>query len=87
MDFIIDTGAADVLLPADVVFTLLRTGTLQTIDFISFRPYTLADGRKLPSAQFNIRELRVGQYTARNVAAGVGQLASLSFRLSFTSSG
>jgi hypothetical protein len=49
--FVLDTGAGDVLLPADVVFTLLRTGTLQSSDFISYRPYVLADGRELPSAQ------------------------------------
>lgn len=74
--FIIDTGAGDVLLPADVVFTLLRTGTLQSSDFISYHPYILADGRELPSAQLKIRELQVGQYTARDVIAGVGQLGS-----------
>jgi hypothetical protein len=74
--FVLDTGAGDVLLPADVVFTLLRTGTLQSSDFISYRPYILADGRELPSAQFKIRELQVGQHTARNVIAGVGRLDS-----------
>jgi predicted aspartyl protease len=74
--FVLDTGAGDVLLPADVVFTLLRTGTLQSTDFISHHPYILADGRELPSAQFKIRELQVGQHTARNVIAGVGRLGS-----------
>jgi predicted aspartyl protease len=74
--FVLDTGAGDVLLPADVVFTLLRTGTLQSSDFISYRPYILADGRELPSAQLKIRELQVGQHIARNVIAGVGRLGS-----------
>jgi predicted aspartyl protease len=74
--FVLDTGAGDVLLPADVVFTLLRTGTLQSSDFISYRPYVLADGRELPSAQFKIRDLQVGQHTARDVIAGVGRLGS-----------
>jgi predicted aspartyl protease len=74
--FVLDTGAGDVLLPADVVFTLLRTGTLRSRDFLSYRPYILADGRELPSAQFKIRELKVGQYTARDVIAGVGRLGS-----------
>jgi hypothetical protein len=74
--FVLDTGAGDVLLPEDVVFTLLRTGTLQSSDFISHRPYILADGRELPSAQVKIRELKVGQYIARNVIAGVGRLGS-----------
>jgi predicted aspartyl protease len=74
--FILDTGAGDVLLPAEVVFTLLRTGTLRSSDFVSHRPYVLADGRELPSAQFKIRELQVGQHTARNVTAGVGGLGT-----------
>ena len=74
--FVLDTGADDVLLPADVVFTLLRTGTLQSSDFTSYRPYILADGRELPSAQFKIRELQVGQHKARNVIAAVGRLGS-----------
>ena len=74
--FILDTGAGHVLLPADVVFTLLRTGTLQSSDFISYRPYILADGRELPSAQFKIRELQVGHHISRNVVAGVGRLGS-----------
>jgi predicted aspartyl protease len=73
---ILDTGAGDVLLPAEVVFTLLRTGTLRSSDFVSHRPYVLADGRELPSAQFKIRELQVGQHTARNVTAGVGGLGT-----------
>ena len=70
--FVLDTGANDVLLPADVV----RTGTLQPSDFTSYRPYVLADGRELPSAQFKIRELRVGEHTASDVTAGVGRLGS-----------
>jgi predicted aspartyl protease len=74
--FVLDTGAGDVLLPADVVFTLLRTGTLQSSDFISYRPYILADGRELPSAQLQIRELQVGHHTARDVIAGVGRIGS-----------
>jgi len=74
--FVLDTGAGDVLLPADVVFTLLRTGTLHSSDFTSHRPYILADGRELPSAQFKIRELQVGQHTARNVISGVGRVGS-----------
>jgi gag-polyprotein putative aspartyl protease len=74
--FVLDTGAGDVLLPADVVFTLLRTGTLHSSDFTSYRPYILADGRELPSAQFKIRELKVGQHTARDVISGVGRLGS-----------
>jgi hypothetical protein len=74
--FVLDTGADDVLLPADVVFTLLRTGTLRGGDFIGYRTYVVADGRELPSAEFKIRELKVGQHVARDVTAGIGHLGS-----------
>jgi predicted aspartyl protease len=74
--FVLDTGANDVLLPADVVFTLLRTGTLKASDFVGYRTYVLADGRELPSAAFKIRELKVGKHVARDVTAGIGHLGS-----------
>jgi len=74
--FVLDTGANDVLLPADVVFTLLRTGTLKASDFVGYRTYVLADGRELPSAAFKIRELKVGKHAARDVTAGIGRLGS-----------
>jgi hypothetical protein len=34
LDFIVDSGAADVSIPADVVLTLIRTGTIKKSDFI-----------------------------------------------------
>jgi predicted aspartyl protease len=73
MGFILDTGADDVSLPAEVVFTLLRTSTLQYTDFIGNSIYRLADGRELPSLNFKIRELQVGRHLIRNV---VGSLNS-----------
>jgi hypothetical protein len=35
-------------LPADVVLTLFRTGTLSKTDFIGSVTYTLADGSRVP---------------------------------------
>jgi uncharacterized protein/predicted aspartyl protease len=72
LDFTLDSGASDVLIPADVVLTLFRTGTLNGQDFIGERTYILADGSKLPSARFTLRELRVGEHRLANVAASVG---------------
>jgi predicted aspartyl protease len=70
--FVLDSGAADVQLPAEVVLTLVRTGTLSQEDFLSGGLYILADGSTLRSPRFNIREMRVGNHVARNVAASVG---------------
>src|SRR5262249_17415596 len=49
MPFVLDTGADVVMLPAEVVFTLMRTGTLQKSDFIGNATFVMADGRELPS--------------------------------------
>jgi clan AA aspartic protease (TIGR02281 family) len=74
--FVLDTGAADVQLPADVVLTLVRSGTLTESDFIGRGSYVLADGSTLRSARFNIRELRVGDHVVRNVTASLGSASS-----------
>jgi clan AA aspartic protease (TIGR02281 family) len=72
LDFTLDSGASDVLIPADVVMTLKRTGTLVEADFIGEKTYTLADGSKLPSVTFKLRDLRVGNHRLQNVIATVG---------------
>lgn len=71
LDFVLDSGAADVAIPADVVLTLMRTGTLSDRDFVGTKTYVLADGSKLPSPSFVIHELRIGDLSVRNVTASV----------------
>lgn len=90
MNFLLDTGSSDVALPAELVFTLLRTGTLQPNDFIGDKNYVLADGRELPSPAFKIRELRVGQHVIRGAVghlspAGTDPLLGGSFLSRFAS--
>jgi clan AA aspartic protease (TIGR02281 family) len=76
VDFTIDSGATDVLIPADVVQTLVRNGTLAPSDFIGEKTYTLADGSKLPSVTFKLHELRVGEHQLQNVTASAGPAKS-----------
>jgi hypothetical protein len=72
LDFTIDSGATDVLIPADVVQTLVRNGTLVQSDFIGEKTYVLADGSRLPSVTFKLRDLRVGSHQLQNVTASAG---------------
>ncbi len=60
LDFVVDSGASDVVLPADVATTIARTGTIARSDFIGFSEYTLADGSKRKSPRFVLRELKIG---------------------------
>jgi predicted aspartyl protease len=71
LDFTIDSGAADVSIPADVVMTLMRTGTIGRSDFLGNRTYILADGSTAPSPTFRIRSLRVGNHEVRNVTGSI----------------
>jgi hypothetical protein len=71
LNFVVDSGATDVSIPADVVMTLVRTGTLKGDDFIGNQTYALADGSTVPSATFRIKSLTVGNKAVENVTAGI----------------
>jgi len=72
LDFVIDSGAADVNVPADVVSTLIRTRTIRPSDFIAQQTYILADGTEAPSPVFIIRSLKVGGRVVPNVKCSIG---------------
>ncbi len=74
LNFIVDSGASDVSIPADVVLTLLRTGTLSEDDFLGKRDYTLADGTTVPSTIFRVRSLKVGNRVLKNVTGSVASV-------------
>jgi hypothetical protein len=74
--FVLDSGSADVQLPAEVLLTLIRTGTVSEEDFVGKSSYVLANGTTLRSPRFIIREMRVGQQVVRNVAASIGPAVS-----------
>ena len=70
-NFIVDSGATDVTIPANVVATLMKMGTLSDRDFMGRKTYVLADGSRIPSETFQIRSLTVGDWLVKDVTAGV----------------
>src|ERR1017187_1446231 len=52
LDFTIDSGSADVVIPIDVFLTLSRTGTIATEDLLRPVIHVLADGSELKSRRF-----------------------------------
>ena len=74
LNFTIDSGAADVSIPADVVLTLLRTKTLTETEFLGKQTYRLADGSTVSSEIFRIRVPEVGGREIENV---IGSVASV----------
>ena len=74
LNFVIDSGASDVSIPADVVLTLVRSGTLQPSDFIGTQTYRLADGSTVPSTTFRIRSLTLNRLVIENVKGSVANV-------------
>jgi clan AA aspartic protease (TIGR02281 family) len=71
LNFTIDSGAADVTVPADVFSTLTRAGTITDADITGEQTYVLADGAKTKSITFTIRSLRVADKVVENVRGSV----------------
>jgi hypothetical protein len=71
---IVDSGASDVSIPADIVSTLMRTKTITGEDFLGTQTYVLADGSRVPSHRFRIRSLKVGNRIVDNVVAGIASV-------------
>jgi predicted aspartyl protease len=74
LNAIVDSGASDVSIPADLVLTLMRANTVTSADFLGQQTYVLADGSKVPARQFRIRSLRVGNKIIQDVIATVASV-------------
>ena len=60
LNFVLDSGAADVSIPEDVFRTLIRAGTITREDVLGMKAYTLADGSTRTHQTFRIRSLTLG---------------------------
>jgi clan AA aspartic protease (TIGR02281 family) len=76
VNFVLDTGASDVLIPQEVADALTRSGALGRDDFIGTQTYQLADGSRVKSRRIVLRELTVGGQSVRNVVASIGPARS-----------
>ena len=72
LKFTLDSGAADVSIPADVFLTLARAGTISSSDLGEVKTYTLANGAATQSQTFRIRSLKVGDEVLKNVGGSMG---------------
>jgi len=76
LNFILDTGASEVNIPADVALTLYRAGTIQDADFLPGQTYKLADGSTVKSSRFILKSLKIGKSRVTNVPASIGNISS-----------
>ena len=76
-NFMIDSGASDVTISAEVLAALTRTGTIATTDYLDSQVYQLADGSKTRTQRVRIRSLRVGGVELKDVIVSVAPHADL----------
>jgi clan AA aspartic protease (TIGR02281 family) len=71
LNFIVDSGASDVSIPADVFANLVTANTVTRADITGTRNYKNADGEVFQSQTFIIKSLKLGNIEAPNVQAKV----------------
>ena len=75
IDFHIDSGAADVSVPAYLFQQMKAAGSLRPEDMLGSETYTLANGASIKAETFRIRLLKVGSIELKDVRASVSQYA------------
>jgi clan AA aspartic protease (TIGR02281 family) len=77
LNFILDTGASEVNIPADVASTLLGNGTISQDDFLPGKIYKSADGSLRLRSRVIIRKMDLGGVTVSRVPASIGPASGL----------
>ena len=76
LDLVLDTGAAFVMIPADVALTLKRIGTLTIAQEGNAQDFELADGSVVQQRRVVLCSLQIGSQRLRDVEAIIGGLRS-----------
>jgi clan AA aspartic protease (TIGR02281 family) len=75
LDFYLDSGAADVSVPADTFENLKRIGSIRPEDIVGPETYLMANGASHKAMIFRIRSLRLGNVLLENVRGSVSDVS------------
>ena len=75
-DFHVDSGAADVSVPAYVFQQMKTAGSVRAEDMLGTETYVMGNGTTVKAETFRIRTLKVGSVVVRDVRASVSQYAA-----------
>jgi aspartyl protease family protein len=71
MNFIFDTGASAITISATEAMFLYKQGTLQQEDILGTQQYQIADGSISEGTVINLKTVRIGNKTLKNVKATI----------------
>ena len=69
--FIVDSGAADVSISADVASSLKKMGAITGADLLGSKVYIMADGSRVPSEIYRIASLKIGGREVKDVTVRI----------------
>jgi clan AA aspartic protease (TIGR02281 family) len=69
--FIVDSGAADVSIPAEVASRLKALGALKGSDLLGSKIYMLADGSRVSSEIYRISSITIGRTVVHDVTVRI----------------
>jgi len=73
LEFTLDSGAADVVLPKKIFRQLQANGSIRPSDILGKNKYRIASGEIIESLSFKINTLKIGLTKIKDVRASVGQ--------------
>lgn len=71
MNFIFDTGASDITISSLEAIFLYKQGTLSKEDILGVQEYQIADGSISQGTVVNLRTIKIGNKTFRNIKASI----------------
>lgn len=74
LEGVIDSGASELFIPADIIKVLVRSGSITDTDFLGKQQYTIANGDVKEYLRVKIKLLQLGDIVLENVIAIVGDI-------------
>jgi len=86
--FLLDTGASNIVIDRKIERELLLNGSIKREDYLDESSYIMANNETVVAQNINLREIKIGNYTVKNVKAavidGISLLCGQSFLDSFS---
>jgi hypothetical protein len=73
LNFIMDTGASDMFITPEILLTLIRSKTIDDDDLLEGQYYQNATGDINENVRFNIKEIKIGNTTVKNVSCALSE--------------
>jgi len=71
-NFVLDSGASDVLISVEMEKRLIQNGIIKKVDYLENGLYKVANGNIVECRRLIIPKLKIGDFTIENVPASVG---------------